>query len=273
MPALFISHGAPTLALEPEGTCARALRRWAEACPSPRALLVMSAHWEAPGPIRVTSAGRPPLIYDFAGFPDPLYALTYPAPGDPGLAAEVIRRLHDADLPAQEDPDRGWDHGVWIPLRLAFPEPRIPVVEISLPRRSAPEELMRIGRALSALRSQGVLLIGSGGIVHNLRLIRLERKEAPADSWALEFDEWVRTRLERHDFDALIRYREVAPHAALAVPTTEHFDPLFFVLGASGAEDDVVEIHDGIQYGNLSMRCFALQGRGATCDDSSSSPS
>lgn len=258
MPVLFISHGAPSLALEPEDPCARALRKWAAALPPPDAIVVMSAHWEAPGPIRVTSAGRPSLIYDFDGFPEPLYSLTYPAPGAPGLAAEVTCQLEAADLSAREDPDRGWDHGVWIPLRLAFPEPRIPVVEISLPRHAAPWELTRIGRALVILRRRGVLLIGSGGIVHNLRLARFGQKEAPADPWAAEFDEWVRARLDRLDVDALVRYREAAPRAAMAAPTTEHLDPLFFVLGASTVEDSVDDIHEGFQYGNLSMRSFAL---------------
>ncbi|HZI92852.1 MAG TPA: class III extradiol ring-cleavage dioxygenase [Patescibacteria group bacterium] len=256
-PVVFISHGAPTVALEEHEDYARALARFGRSAGPLRAIVVMSAHWESAGPARVTTAGRPELIYDFYGFPDPLYTMTYPAPGDPNLAQEMVSLLARAGCGAAAEMRRGWDHGVWVPLRLMFPVPVAPVIEISLPRPSTPADLLRVGSAMAPLRDSGVLLIGSGGIVHNLRRIRLEEKEGPVDDWAREFDDWFADRLARRDVEALVSYRSMAPHAALAAPTTEHFDPVFFVLGASDAGDPILTIHEGIQFGNLSMRSFA----------------
>lgn len=258
MPLGFISHGAPTVALTPNSDYARALVNWARQMPRPDALVVVSAHWEAPGPVRVTSGLNPPVIHDFGGFPEPLYAMTYPAPGAPGLSAEIVSLLTAAGVPAILDPLRGWDHGVWIPLRLAFPAPEIPVVQISLLASAVPEEILMVGRALVPLRRRRILLVGSGGVVHNLRLLRYEAEEAPIDDWAHQFDHWVRARLGENDPGSLIRYRELAPGAGLAVPTTEHFNPIFFVLGAMSEIDRVSDIHEGFQYGNLSMRCFEV---------------
>ena len=258
MPLGFISHGAPVVALAPESAYSRALAAWARRLPRPDAIVVLSAHWEAPGPVRVTSGPNPAVIHDFGGFPAPLYSMTYPASGAPGLAAEVVSLLEAAGVPAILDPLRGWDHGVWIPLRLAFPLPEIPVVQISLLASAAPEEILRVGSALMPLRRRRILMLGSGGIVHNLRLLRYENEEAPVDPWAGQFDQWVRARLKENDTGSLIRYRELAPGYDLAVPTTEHFNPIFFVLGAMSQADRVADIHEGFQYGNLSMRCFEV---------------
>ena len=256
-PVVFISHGAPTVALEEHEDYARALARFGQQAGSLRAIVVMSAHWESARPARVTTSAQPRLIYDFDGFPDHLYSMSYPAPGDPVLAEEIVSLLIRAGPGAAAEVRRGWDHGVWIPLRLMFPRPVAPVIEISLPRQSTPADLVRLGRAMAPLRENGVLLMGSGGIVHNLRRIRLDEKSGPVDPWAREFDDWFADRLARRDVDALLSYRSVAPHAAQAAPTTEHFDPVFFALGASDAQDPILTLHDGIQYGNLSMRSFA----------------
>lgn len=258
MPLGFISHGAPVVALAPESPYGQALAGWGRQVPRPDAIVVLSAHWEAPGPIRVTSGSNPPVIHDFGGFPEPLYSMTYPAPGAPGLAAEIISLLMAAEVPAMLDPLRGWDHGVWIPLRLAFPAPEIPVIQISLLASAFPEEILRVGRALRPLRRRGILLIGSGGVVHNLGLLRYDNEQAPVDDWAGQFDHWVRVRLRQNDSEALLHYRELAPGAELSVPTTEHFNPLFFVLGAMGEGGQIVDIHEGFHYGNLSMRCFEV---------------
>jgi 4,5-DOPA dioxygenase extradiol len=245
------------LALEREGH-AEALRRFGGSLRDPSAVAVVSAHWEAPGPIRVTAAPRPPLIYDFGGFPRPLYEMTYPAPGSPELADEIVRMLEGAGLPAVAEPRRGWDHGLWIPLRLMIPAASVPVVEVSLPLPRDPQVVARIGRALAQLRDRGVLLVGSGGIVHNLRFARLDRQDAPVDGWAREFDDWVRERVGQRDLAELAAYRDRAPGASMAVPESEHFDPLFFVLGAARPGDRLEEVNRGFEYGNLSLASYAF---------------
>jgi len=250
VPTVFFAHGSPMSALGGDDHAA-ALRRFGEA-QRPRAILILSAHWQLPRPVRVTSWERAALLYDFGGFPNELYSIQYPAPGDPALAARVAG-LTGAALETR----RGLDHGAWVPLRLAWPEAGIPVVQISLPI-APPEEVFALGRALRPLREQGVLIAGSGGIVHNLSRVQLWDKHAPIDPWAAEFDRWVADRVASRDFESLFAYRARAPHAALAVPTPEHFDPLFAVLGAAFDHENVHSIFEGFQYGNLSMRSFAL---------------
>jgi 4,5-DOPA dioxygenase extradiol len=256
-PALFVAHASPMLALEREGH-AEALRRFGGSLGGVSAVAVVSAHWEAPGPIRVTAAPRPALIYDFGGFPRPLYEMTYPAPGSPELANEIVGMLETAGLPAIAELRRGWDHGLWIPLRLMFPAASVPVVEVSLPLARDPQVVSRIGRTLAPLRDRGVLVIGSGGIVHNLRVARLDRKDAPVDGWARQFDDWVRDRVEQRDLVELEAYRDRAPGASMAVAESEHFDPLFFALGAARPEDRLQEVNRGFEYGNLSLASYAF---------------
>ena len=260
-PSLFVSHGSPTFALD-AGGYGRALERFGEEIPRPAAIVIVSAHWEAAWPIRVGAAARPPLLYDFGGFPKALYELTYPAPGSPDLAGEVVRMLSDAGLPAEPDPTRGWDHGVWVPLRLLYPDASVPVVEVSLPLPRHPQTVLRMGAALAPLRRRGILLAGSGGLVHNLRLARLDRADGPIDEWARRFDDWARERIERRQKDELVRYREIAPHAELAVPASEHFDPLLFALGASEESDSTEQLSSGFRYQNLSLASFAFVRNG-----------
>jgi 4,5-DOPA dioxygenase extradiol len=254
-PAVFVSHGSPMTALD-KGPYAEALAAFGKSV-EPKAILVVSAHWQEPG-IRIASAERPGLIYDFGGFPRELYELKYAAPGSPELAAELGETLRSSGFEATADPERGWDHGVWAPLRLMFPEARIPVVQISLPMRWSPQELYRVGEALSGFRRKGVLTLGSGGIVHNLRLMNWAEKDAPVDAWAREFEHWVQDAVARHDLAALFGYAKLAPEAARAVPTPEHFIPLFPVLGAAGEYQKVVPIFEGVEYGNMSMYSFQL---------------
>lgn len=255
---MFISHGAPTVALEND-RFTRAMRDHGRRAPRPAAIAIVSAHWQARPPVRVNVAARPGVIHDFGGFPDALYALGYPAPGAPDVAAQALALLESAGIASRAERERGWDHGVWIPLRLVYPEADIPVVQISLPAGAPPAQLLALGVALRPLRERGVLLLGSGGIVHNLARLRFGAKDAPVDPWAAAFDEWVAARIRERDLDALARYRELAPHAELAVPTTDHFDPLFFVLGTLAAGDRLAPIHEGIEYGNLSMRSYAIE--------------
>jgi 4,5-DOPA dioxygenase extradiol len=259
VPALFVSHGAPTIAIETDGFT-RALGAFALRLTDVSAVVVVSAHWEAQGGFRVTTAAVPPLIYDFYDFPDALYTLTYPAPGAPQLAGEIVERLSAVGRTCASDAVRGFDHGVWVPLRFLLPGAGVPVVALSLPVPRTPRDLLAAGRALAPLRERGVLLLGSGGIVHNLRLVRFGTKDAPVEDWADGFDAWVRDRLAAGDVESLVEYRVAAPHAALAVPTSEHFDPLFFTLGARQADDRVETVFEGFHYANLSMRAFALAG-------------
>jgi 4,5-DOPA dioxygenase extradiol len=256
-PALFVSHGAPSAALD-DDAYTHALGGWARARPRPRAIVVVSAHAEVRGPVRVNAGARPSLIYDFYGFPSPLYDLRYPAPGAPDLAREVAGAFVAAGLDPVLDAQRGWDHGVWVPLRLLYPAADVPVVEVSLPVPRTPELLLAMGRALTPLRERGVILFGSGGIVHNLRRLRWDDPEGPPEPWAAAFGAWVDERLQARDTAGLLAYASLAPHADLAVPTSEHFDPLFFVLGARDGRDGVESLYEGFRYGTLSLRSFAL---------------
>jgi 4,5-DOPA dioxygenase extradiol len=259
LPAWFLAHGSPMLAVQ-DTAFTRALGRLRTGLPDPSAILVVSAHWQTPGGTRVTSSPRPETIHDFGGFDPALYDVSYPSPGEPGLASEVARLVRPAGFEARLDAARGLDHGAWVPLRWAFPDAAVPVVQLSLPHPTHPAELLRIGQALMPLRRRGVLLIGSGGIVHNLRTVDLADEDAPTPAWARAFDVWVRDRLAELDIEALADYAGRAPHAALAVPTSEHLEPLFVVLGAAEAGDRVATLFEGFQHSSLSLRSVALTG-------------
>jgi 4,5-DOPA dioxygenase extradiol len=252
-PVLFVSHGAPTLALD-GGAWAAALRTWAGTLQGVRAILVLSAHWESAGPIQVMAAADPETMHDFGGFPDALYQIRYPSPGAPELAARVVAMLRAAGLEAESDPRRPLDHGAWVPLRAAFPEADVPVIQVSLPMPRTPRQVFELGRLLSPLRQEGVLLMGSGGIVHNLRLLDWSNQPAP-DAWALAFEQWIADHLTPPDLPTLFQAARIAPDHAKAVPTSEHFDPLFFALGA--ADDTPVRtVFQGWQLGSLSLRTW-----------------
>ncbi len=258
-PVLFVSHGAPTVALE-RGPFAAALAGFAAGLGKPRAVLVVSAHWTAAREIGITSAARHRLIYDFSGFPDALYRIRWPAPGAPDVAARAAALVEAAGFRARLDPVRGLDHGAWVPLRLAFPEADVPVAQLALPE-APPEALLRLGAALAPLRDEDVLLVASGGLLHNLAAIRFD-DEARADPWAREFDAWAAARIAALDVAALARWREAGPHAERAAPSSEHLDPLFVALGARAPGDRVETLHEEIRHGNLGMRSFALRPAG-----------
>ncbi len=258
-PVLFVSHGMPTVALE-QGGFAAAMTSFAASIERPRAILVVSAHWTTPWEIGITSAARHRLIYDFAGFPDALYRITWPAPGAPDVAARAAALLEGAGFRARLDPVRGLDHGAWIPLRLAFPEADVPVAQLALPDLEAPV-LAKIGATLAPLRDEGVLVVASGGLLHNLQLAR-PGDPAPPDAWAREFDAWAAERIAALDVDGLARWRDEAPYASRAAPTPEHLDPLFVALGALRDGDHPETIFDEIRHGNLGMRSFVLRPPG-----------
>lgn len=236
---------------------AAALHAFGQAHQSAKAILVVSAHWQVSRPLRLTAWDRTPLLYDFGGFPEELYQLTYPAPGNPALATRIAGVLRAADQNVTLNTERGLDHGAWVPLRLAWPEAVTPVLQLSFPFVNPPE-LYQIGKALRPLRDDGFLVAASGGVVHNLRRVRLENKQAPVDDWAAEFDAWIAAQIESSNLQNLFDYRNLGPHARLSVPTTEHFDPLFIALGAAFPEERPQTIFEGFQYGNLSMRSFSF---------------
>jgi 4,5-DOPA dioxygenase extradiol len=252
-PVLFVSHGAPTLALD-GGAWAAALQDWAGALRGVQAILVLSAHWESVGPIQVMAAELPETLHDFGGFPEALYQMRYPSPGAPALAARVAALLQAGGMEARLDPRRPLDHGAWVPLRAAFPEAELPVIQVSLPIPRTPGQVFELGRLLSPLRQEGVLFIGSGGIVHNLRLLDWSDHPAP-DDWAMGFERWIADHLGAQDTPALFEASRQAPGYAKAVPTTEHFDPLFFSLGAAGGASPR-SVYQGWQHGSLSLRTW-----------------
>jgi 4,5-DOPA dioxygenase extradiol len=235
---------------------AAALLSFGQKHDSVRAILMVSAHWQVSRPLRVTAWDQMPLLYDFTGFPDELYHIQYPAPGDPGLAARISSTLRAEDQDTTFDTIRGLDHGAWVPARLAWPDAKIPVLQLSMPFLT-PQELFQLGRALRPLRDDNILIAGTGGIVHNLSRVR-PNKNAPVDSWAVEFDDWVVEQVQARALEMLFDYRRTAPHARLSVPTTEHFDPLFIVLGAAWPDDSFASIYQGFHHGNISMRSFSV---------------
>jgi 4,5-DOPA dioxygenase extradiol len=234
MPAVFMAHGAPPLLDDAVWT--RELADWGQTLPPPSALLVLSAHWER-RPITLGTTRTMPLVYDFYGFPERFYRLTYPAPGAPALAARV-RALLAPLGPVADEPERGLDHGVWTPLIPMFPRADVPVLQLSLPSL-APHELFAVGRALAPLRHEGVLIAGSGHLTHNLRMVDFS-PNPPTPTWAAEFDAWVGDALERKDVDALLDYRRRGPGVQQSLPTHEHFVPVLATLGAAIDSPDQV---------------------------------
>ncbi|MGV8842744.1 MAG: DODA-type extradiol aromatic ring-opening family dioxygenase [Pseudomonas sp.] len=250
-PSLFISHGSPMLALEP-GASGPALARLAAELPKPRAILLVSAHWES-HELLLTGAKAPATVHDFSGFPAELFALQYPAPGAPELAEQVRQLLADAGLPARLDAERGLDHGAWVPLQLMYPQADIPVLQLSLPSQQGPALQTRIGRALAGLRAQGILLIGSGSITHNLGELDWLAGPEQIQPWAQAFRDWLVERLATDDQAALHDYRTQAPGAVRNHPSEEHLLPLFFARAAGG---HFKVVHSGFTLGALGMDIY-----------------
>jgi 4,5-DOPA dioxygenase extradiol len=248
MPALFLAHGNPMHAIT-DDEFTRALTRLAADLPRPAAILVVSAHWLTAS-TKVLSAPHPRTIHDFGGFPQELYDVQYPAPGSPALAARVHELLPDA-VPAQ---DWGLDHASWAVLRHMWPDADVPVVELSLDMTATPERHWELARALAPLRDEGVLVIGSGNIVHSFAGISWDEDAAPRP-WALEFDAWIADALLRRDTGALVDFNCAGPSAALAVPTLDHYLPMLYAAAISDDRDEVGFPHKGIEMASMSMRC------------------
>ncbi len=250
-PAIFVSHGAPTLALEP-GPTRGFLADLGAALPAPRAILVLSAHWESAVPA-VSMAERPETIHDFYGFPRALYEMRYPAPGAPQLAQQVRELLGNAGLAADAAPDRGLDHGAWVPLMLMYPQADIPVTQLSIQTTLGPAHHLRLGEALRPLRDEGVLILASGSVTHNLREFGRHDYAASPPEWVSAFNDWLVERLAAADREALLDYRVQAPHAARNHPSEEHLLPLFAALGAATPGVAPRRIHEAYTYGVIGM--------------------
>ncbi|HSH43796.1 MAG TPA: class III extradiol ring-cleavage dioxygenase [Arenicellales bacterium] len=258
MPSLFVSHGAPTLAVE-DGAAHRFLTELGDKLERPEAILMLSAHYEEPV-ATVTAGEKPETIHDFGGFPRELYRIQYPAPGSPALADAVAKLLGDAGWPARRDPSRGLDHGAWVPLRLMYPEADIPVVQLSIDSRRGAGYHYALGELLRPLRDDGVLVIGSGGATHNLRLFFGAGHDDPPPDWVRGFSDWVERTIAEDRRQDLIAYRSRAPHAADNHPTEEHFMPLLAALGAAHPEERGERIHSSHTYGILMMDAYQFGG-------------
>ncbi|MEV7025051.1 class III extradiol ring-cleavage dioxygenase [Kitasatospora sp. NPDC093558] len=251
MPALYLSHGAPPLADDP--IWPGQLAAWSADLPRPKAVLMVSAHWEE-APLALGAVHTVPLVYDFWGFPEHYYRVQYAAPGAPELAERVRKLLRAPGTPVQDIPDRGLDHGAYVPLVEMYPEADVPVLQVSLPTLD-PQRLLEIGRRLAPLRDEGVLIVGSGFFTHNLRALSSDGR---ISSVMAEFDDWGRRALAAHDLDALLDFEHKAPAGKLAHPRTEHFAPLFVTLGAGEADlDSQRSVIDGFWMG-LAKRSIQL---------------
>jgi 4,5-DOPA dioxygenase extradiol len=231
MPVIYLSHGAPTLADDP--VWPGQLASWSADLPRPKAVLVVSAHWEE-APLALGATTTVPLVYDFWGFPEHYYDVRYAAPGAPALAESIRKLVRGQDTPVHDMPGRGLDHGAYVPLVEMYPDAEVPVLQISMPTLD-PQGLLGLGARLAPLRDEGVLIVGSGFFTHNLKAINTTGQVAQVMA---EFDDWGRRALEARDIDALVDFEHKAPGGKLAHPRTEHFAPLFVTLGAAVAELD-----------------------------------
>lgn len=252
LPSFFVSHGSPTLALDP-GAAGAFWHDLAVSLPRPQAVLCISAHWNTLAPA-VNAPATLDTIYDFYGFPEPLYRLTYPAPGAPVLAQRIHDLLQAAEIPCAIDTERGLDHGAWVPLRSFYPAADVPVMQLAVqPRRDAAWH-RRLGAVLAPLRAEGVLILGSGGATHNLR--ELDWSGGPPPDWAIAFDEWLAKSLAEGRIEELLAWETQAPAARRAHPSPEHFLPLFVALGAAGEGATGARLYRGFTMGGLSMAAF-----------------
>lgn len=257
LPALFLAHGAPTMALQP-GQAGAALAQAAASLPRPRAIDVVSAHWQTPRPT-IGTAPELKTIHDFHGFPPDLYRIRYPAQSHPGIAEQVRQRLGEDGIEVEIDEQRGLDHGAWTPLLLMYPQADIPIVPLSLQSGLGPEHHLRVGRILAPLLADGVLLLASGNITHNLGdFCKSFAETTGTPTYVAEFADWIWQRLATGDEEALLAYRQRAPNAVRAHPTEEHLLPLYVALGAAGADYRPERLYQGIASVVLAMDSYAF---------------
>ena len=250
LPSFFIAHGAPLLAVE-NNEYTQFLNQLGQTLPRPKAIILFSAHWES-SIQKVSDVDTYDTIYDFGGFDPELYRIKYPAQGDQQISKEIKDLFTENGVSFDVETKRGLDHGAWVVLRLLYPNADIPVISMSVNQNLKPEEQYKIGKSLSALRANDILIIASGGTVHNLRAVKWADNEV--DQWALEFDDWLAHHLNNWDLDSLFKYDSLAPNAEYAVPRygKEHFIPIFYALGAADDSQKAALLHRSFRYGNLS---------------------
>jgi 4,5-DOPA dioxygenase extradiol len=254
LPSVFVSHGAPTFAMEP-GRAGAQLRALGQALGKPKGIVIVSPHWITRG-LEVTASAQPETIHDFGGFPAALYRLQYAAPGAPELAERAARLLESYGQPVSLHTSRGLDHGAWVPLLHMYPDADVPVVQVSLPDGSTQLQAFALGRALAPLAQEGVLVIGSGSLTHNLQEFRTgDTGEA---DYAREFTHWIRNAVQQGDSDRLVHALERGPHAQRAHPTTEHFLPLLVAAGAAHNLSPATVLDGGIRHGVIAMESYVF---------------
>jgi 4,5-DOPA dioxygenase extradiol len=254
--SIFVSHGAPTLPLE-DIPARKFLKELGPHYHKVKAVLCISAHWATSIPT-VNALKRPETIHDFYGFPEELYQIDYPAQGDPELAQHVAELIQAVDIPCNVDSQRGLDHGAWVPLMLMFPRADIPVVQLSIQQHLDPARHLEVGRAIGALRNDGILIMGSGGAVHPLGYAGF-RYSGETDQWAKEFDDWLTYAVTRGDDYLLTNYHQLAPYAERAHPYPDHYMPLLTAFGAAGAGAKGSIIHHSWYMGDLGMAAYQFQ--------------
>lgn len=252
LPSLFIAHGAPLLAIE-SNEYTQFLNELGSTLPKPKAVVLFSAHYESVVQ-RVSDVDEFSTIYDFGGFPDALYRIQYPAKGDHALTEEIKALFAKNNIPFEVDETRGLDHGAWIVLKMLYPNADVPVISMSVNQQLTPQQQYEIGKSLSSLREKDVLIIGSGGTVHNLRAVGWHKDGKEIDEWAVDFDQWLEKHLNDWDTEHLFQYESLAPNAQVAVPPygKEHFIPLFYAMGAAHNSGMSKLLHRSYRYGNLS---------------------
>lgn len=252
MPLLFVGHGHPMNALF-DNSFTQTLQRLGHTMVRPQAIMVISAHWETRGSF-VSVNSHPKAIYDFGGFAKELFEVKYAPPGAPTLAKSVME-----DLPiVQPDPNMGLDHGAWTVLKHIYPNADIPVFQLSIDYTQPIERHFELAKALKKLRNKGVLIMGSGNIVHNLGRLDWRNIDGKTENWAQQFDHTVKQKLGNGDFNALVQYKKLGAEALLAVPTEDHYLPMIYTLGLADNNEPLKFIYEGFQYGNISMRCFTI---------------
>jgi len=260
-PTMFVSHGAPTLAID-DDLAHRFLASYGEELGKPGAILLLSAHFDRPV-ATVTASPAPETVYDFGGFPDELYNIRYPAPGDPDLARRIAGLLQAGGIPADLSLTRGLDHGAWVPLSLMYPDADVPVVQLSIDSRQGPTYHLRLGELLRPLRDEGVLIVGSGGATHNLTYAFRAQHDDPAPERVLRFREWLADAVTARRRDDVVNYRALAPEAAFNHPTEEHFLPLLCAMGATEPDEPQRRVHASETYGALAMDAYVFGRQGA----------
>lgn len=252
LPVLFITHGSPMLAVEP-GKTGPLLTQLGQKLITKEinGIVVISAHWLTPHTSFITSGEKLEIIYDFGGFPDELYQLQYHAKGSPAIAQLVQKQLQYNGMSTQLDPQRGLDHGAWIPLRYMFPNAEIPIIQLSIPWPMNAKQAIEFGKKLKPLRKQGILIMASGSMTHNLYDVGYNNSQE--QSYIQPFVNWVRDAVKYHDLNLMENYRELAPFAKHAHPTEEHFLPLIIALATSDTTDDITELNGGVTYQALAM--------------------